>query len=202
MEMEIWKPVVGYEGLYEVSSLGRVKSLPKVQEGLFGLDRRKVSEERIIRGAKNRHGYRKVSLRRDGRTYQVSVHRLVATAFLPNIANYPCVNHKDENPSNNRAENLEWCTYKYNVNYGKCQEKIKESKNRNHSDLVGLIKKIGRGYSNSPKNVAILGEDGHILRVFFSVHEAADVLGLQRSSVRSVCQGRLRQTGGYKFKFV
>jgi hypothetical protein len=106
-----------------------VKSLPKVQENLFGLDRRKVSEERIIRSVKKRHGYRKVSLRRDGRTYQVSVHRLVATAFLPNVANLPCVNHKDENPSNNRAENLEWCTYKYNVNYGKCQEKIKESKN-------------------------------------------------------------------------
>ena len=104
MKKEYWKPVVGYEGLYEVSNWGRVKSL-------------KFGKERILKQS-IRHGYYIVSLWKNGKGKTYSVHRLVAEAFIDNPDNLPCVNHKDENKQNNVVSNLEWCTHEYNNTYG------------------------------------------------------------------------------------
>lgn len=100
---EIWKDIEGYEGLYQVSNLGRVKSL-----------RRNI----ILKSKIERNGYERVILSANNNTKGYSVHRLVATAFISNPNNYPIVNHKDENRANNCVNNLEWCTQKHNVNYG------------------------------------------------------------------------------------
>ncbi len=105
---EIWKDVVGYEGLYEVSSLGRVKSLPK----MAGVRWQPEKQSSIFT---DKHGYCKVNLYKNNTHKQCYVHILVATTFLSNVENKPQVNHIDGNKSNNSIENLEWCTAKENV---------------------------------------------------------------------------------------
>ena len=104
MIKEYWKPVVGYEGHYQVSNLSRVKSIK------FGKE--------IILKQNIRRGYYYVILSKNGIVKNYFVHRLVAEAFLDNPDNLPCVNHKDENKLNNNVDNLEWCTHEYNINYG------------------------------------------------------------------------------------
>ena len=103
MENEAWKPVVGYEDLYEVSNLGRVWS---VKKNIF----------RKLR--KDRDGYLVVDLCKNGKKEWPQVHRLVAKAFIPNPENLPQVNHKDEDKTNNQVSNLEWCTPEQNNNHG------------------------------------------------------------------------------------
>ena len=125
-EIEVWRDIKGYEGRYQVSNLGRVKSLNYNRTGV----------EQVMSPRHNENGYAIVILSDFGkRDYQL-VHRLVAQAFIPNPNNYPVVNHKDENPSNNNVDNLEWCTVRYNNEYGTRVERA--SKNR---------KKPVRGYT-------------------------------------------------------
>ena len=116
---EIWKDIKGYEGQYQVSNMGRVKSLPrKVQ---FGHTYR-TTPEKVLKYCNNGNGYQYVSLGGgvENRRY---VHRLVAEAFIPNPYNLPEVNHKDCNPTNCIESNLEWCDRAYNLNYGNHNEK-------------------------------------------------------------------------------
>lgn len=108
---EIWKDIKEYEGLYQISNLGNVKSLPK----MVGFRKRK---EKILKTYYDKNGYVKVILCKENKTRFLSVHRLMAEAFIPNPNNFPQINHKDENKQNNNLENLEWCTCKYNINYG------------------------------------------------------------------------------------
>lgn len=102
---EIWKDIAGWEGLYQVSTCGRVKSL-------------KYGKERILKQSKNSSGYLTVSLYIEGKTFSKVVHRLVAIAFIPNPENKIEVNHIDEDKKNNRLENLNWMTSKENSNWG------------------------------------------------------------------------------------
>lgn len=107
MEQEIFKPIKGYEGLYEVSNLGRVKSLCK--EWICGRNTPKRKEETIIRNG-HRKDYDFVSLSKDKKIKYPSIHRLVAEQFIINYENKPDINHKDGNKRNNYFKNLEWCT--------------------------------------------------------------------------------------------
>lgn len=110
MEQEIWLPVIGKEGLYEVSNMGRVKSLPRI---IKNSNNRSV-RERIMAVVKNK-GYVVVGLQ--GNKSNIGVHRLVAAAFIPNPDNKPFINHKNGVRNDNRVENLEWCTQKENVHH-------------------------------------------------------------------------------------
>ncbi len=115
---EIWKDVVGYEGLYEVSSHGRVKSVARVYqspEDGFNWTKETTNSIKALRVKKN--GRIDTALIKDGKLIQRYVHRLVAEAFIPNPDNKPCVNHIDNDPSNNKVSNLEWCTYKENTQH-------------------------------------------------------------------------------------
>ena len=120
---EIWKPAVGYESSYMVSNLGRVKTIPRRvmthNNGYIDIP------ELIKTQPKNNQGYAQVGLKHNGVSSRVFVHRLVATIFIPNPNNLPCVNHKDEDITNNCVDNLEWCSYKYNSNYGTGIKKMK-----------------------------------------------------------------------------
>ena len=109
--IEQWKPVKGFEGLYEISNLGRVKSL-------------KYGKERIMKPGKNGNGYFQVALRRDGKEKRLLVHRLVAEAFIPNPEGFNQINHKDEVKINNCVENIEWASRSYNINFGSRNEKV------------------------------------------------------------------------------
>lgn len=114
IESEIWKPVSGYEGLYEVSNLGRVKSLSRVVFFGHGCKAKKIIPEKIL-VTSNRNGYRQVSLCLSGKQTEFSVHRIVCTAFHEKPENYTVVNHKNSIKTDNRAINLEWCTHKHNT---------------------------------------------------------------------------------------
>ena len=138
---EEWRDIViekngaiyDYTGLYQVSNLGRVKKLSN----------NKNCREKILNLAQNNKGYTKVTLSKDGNQKQYQLHRLVATAFIPNPENLPIVNHKDENPKNNCSENLEWCSYQYNTKY---------SLERHYEERIGKLKKSHADFSgeNNP----------------------------------------------------
>jgi len=110
MTNEIYIPIKGYENLYEVSNLGNVRSLPRLK----GRAGRVLKQERIVKSATT---YKRVSLCKEGKVKRFAVHRLVASAFLPNLENKPEVNHIDFNGSNNNLTNLEWCTRKENMEH-------------------------------------------------------------------------------------
>lgn len=124
---EIWKDIEGYEGLYAVSNLGRVKSYDKWIERKS--DKGYLMPGRMMKLIKITNGYITVSVRKNGNVKVLYVHRLVAQAFLDNPNGYGEVNHIDENKENNKVNNLEWCTRKYNCNFG----------HRNDSKMVATL---------------------------------------------------------------
>jgi len=111
--IEVWKDIKGYEGLYQVSNLGNIKTLDRYFTNRWGSETFKPS--RIIPQRLDKKGYSRMSVGFKGKLYTWQVHRLVATAFINNPNNKPCVNHIDFNTSNNKLENLEWVTYSENI---------------------------------------------------------------------------------------
>ena len=182
---EVWKPIAGYEGSYEVSNHGRVKSLDR----LIYRNESKPSmhKGRILKDKYNYRGQGKgakiVDLYAQGVKTGHLVHRLVATAFIPNPDNLPCVNHKDENPSSNHVDNLEWCTHKYNTNYGTNIERLRKQK------------------EHKCKPVILIDDYDRIIERFASLHEASRQLKIYRSDISDVCNGKYKQIKGFRFKF-
>ena len=171
-EKEMWKPIKGYEGLYEVSNLGNIYS---------------VRSKKNKAPHKNKRGYFRVQLWKENAGTHHSVHRLVATAFVENPLGKPQINHIDEDKTNNKADNLEWCTQLENHNHGTI----------NH--------RISRSLTNNPKiskPCAILDETGDIEKVFPSVYEASRQTGINVSSIRDVLHGRHKHAGGRLWRFV
>ena len=141
--VEKFKPVKGYTGIYDISNLGRVKSLSRVIERNDGNTR--VTEDRIILPFTTKAGYSQIVLCKDGVKKKHYIHRLVALAFIPNDNPIEkiVVNHKDENPINNNVGNLEWCTQRYNMRYGKMQAKlIKINVIDSKGDIVEVVEGI------------------------------------------------------------
>lgn len=176
---EEWKPVVGYEGYYEVSSLGRVRSLPRDYDmpSYVGNIYSYHHKGRVLKQTPNKSGYFTVCLCRK----TVAVHRLVAMAFVPNPNNLQCVNHKDENPKNNHADNLEWCTVRYNLCYG--------------TRLARVAQKAW---------VPVIGTDKDGNEHYFpSMREAGEKTGIDCTCISACCRGmKYRHTaGGYKWRY-
>lgn len=117
---EIWRDITGYEGLYQISNLGNVKSLGN----------NKTRKDKVLKQIKNKSGYLHVNLCKKGKSKIHKTHRLVAQAFLPNPYNFTDVNHKDEVKTNNNVENLEWCTREYNNNYGSHNERSTKARSK------------------------------------------------------------------------
>ena len=131
---EEWRPVVGYEGLYEVSNTGRVRSLDRYD------NRNCFRKSKVLSPVKDKYGYLLVNLYCNGKQHQMKIHRLVAEAFIPNQDDLPQVNHKDEDKTNNNVTNLEWCDATYNNNYGSRLERSRETAIKN-GYYTGLSKK-------------------------------------------------------------
>ncbi len=144
--VEKWKNIDGYENEYQISNFGRIRSFKK----------HNGTNQRIMKSIKMKNGYYNITLCKNGNKKREYIHRLVAKAFIPNPNNYPFVNHKDENPSNNYVNNLEWCTQKYNMNYGSLIKKHKrESKSILQYDLNNNFIKKWESISNAEKDLKI-----------------------------------------------
>lgn len=128
--IEVWKDIKGYEGLYQVSNLGRVKSLSRKVNDFRGKDTRTM-RERIMK-QRIRNTYYIVQLKKDGTRKTCQVHRIVGVMFIPNPDNKPVINHLDYNPKNNRVDNLAWCTQKENINYS--IDRMKHRKSVTHTN--------------------------------------------------------------------
>lgn len=139
---EIWKPIVGFEGLYEVSNKGRVRSVTKTI--VYSDGKVKTHYGKVLRKRFDSKGYPQVLLCHKGKYVSRKVHRLVATAFIPNPTMLPFVNHKDETKDNNCVDNLEWCTAKYNSNYGTAQKRRAET-NTNGAKAIAVIATLSDG---------------------------------------------------------
>ena len=166
-EEEIWCPIKGYEGLYEVSDQGRVRSL-------------KSGKERILKPQRNTCGYLKFCLYKNGEHKMYLVHRLVAQTFIPNPNNLPEVNHKDEDKTNNKVSNLEFCDKKYNINYG----------TRNQMVSMKLSKPVLQ-YTKS----------GEFVREWKSIMDVQRNLGYYSQNISQCCTGKRKSANGYIWKF-
>ena len=113
--VRIWKPILGYEDEYIISDYGEIISISKYDS------RGHLRKAKVKKFTKNKYGYLVVGLHKNGKEKKFLVHRLVAENFIDNPQKYEEVNHIDENKTNNSVANLEWCSRKYNVNYGNCQ---------------------------------------------------------------------------------
>ena len=166
---EIWRDIDGYNSLYEISNLGNIKSKKrKINNRYYG--------GKILVPIQRNKKYFVVNLYKNNKSKSYLVHRLVAQTFLENPNNLPQVNHKDENKDNNCVNNLEWCSSKYNINYGTRNKKI--SKRVNQYDINGNFIKNWESISSIYKNLKI-----------------------SRSNILNCCKGIYKQAGGYVWKF-
>ena len=164
---EIWCPIKGYEGLYEVSDQGRVKSL-------------KYDKERILKPGRDSGGYLRVNLYKNREKKKCLVHRLVAKTFIPNPDNLPQVNHKDENPSNNSVQNLEWCYPKYNANYG--------TRTQRQSEKLS-------------KSVLQYEKSGAFVREWKSMRDVQRNLNYNQGNISHCCNGKYKSAYNFIWKF-
>ena len=172
---EEWKDIKNYEGLYQVSNWGRVKSLGNGKNYKYG---------RILKQSKNGRGYLFVSLCKSGKKKNYTIHRLVAETFIPNPDNLPQVNHKDENKNNNKVENLEWCTPSYNSNYGTRNKRASEKKTN----------------GKMSKSVIQYTLDGKFVKEWVSLHECSRN-GFHHQNIILCCRGEYKQYKGFKWKY-
>lgn len=169
-----WKEIEGFNEYY-VNEKGQILSL-------------KGKTPRILKQNIVANGYLGVSLCKDGKTYSKRVHILVAKAFLENSENLEQVNHKDEDKTNNSVDNLEWCTAKYNANYGHRNDKISES-------LTG----IERPYQY--RAIIQRDKEGHLLMIYRSIKEATEA-GYTEAGISNCCRNRLKTHRGYIWEYV
>lgn len=176
---EIWKDIEGYEGLYQISSYGRVKSLKRYI-------RKKHSNEFLLSEVNDDKGYLMVHLRKPSSSKHIRIHRLVAQAFIPNPNNLPQVNHKDEDKTNNRVDNLEWCDAKYNLSYGTRQKREIKTQQQTHP---------------SCKPVLQFTKDGDFIKKFISTKEVERNLNISCGGISLCCRDKLETSGGYKWGY-
>lgn len=172
--MEVWRDIDGYDGNYQVSNYGNVRSLDRIVHGTNDYFQK---GKKLAKSNDGRYDFVKISY--NGIRKNQYIHILVATYFVDNPNNYKCINHKDENKRNNRFDNLEWCTKKYNANYGERNSKISKK----------LSRKVARI------------KNGEIDKIYNSQTEVKKD-GFLQSQVSKCCNGLLKTHKGYQWKFI
>lgn len=177
IEGEEWRDIVGYEGKYMVSNIGRIKSFTH-------------SFVKILRQPIAREGYCRITLSKKDNQKSCSVHRLVAMAFLPNPLNKPQVNHINSKRDDNRVENLEWCT---------------ATENLQHAVKVGFYYSPMKGRKGRLNRLSIpiyqLDLNGRFIKEWDSMSDVQRELGIFATTIAKVCKGKLRQTKGFKWAY-
>ena len=171
--MEIWLPLHGYDYNYYVSSLGNIRKNDKLLK------------------QSNCNGYKVVGLRKNNKSIQHKVHRIVAQVFIPNPDNLPQINHKDENKANNNVDNLEWCTALYNNTYGSRPDKIRLSNSRRGCPDKTKEKIKQTVTKRQGKKVAQVDSDKRIIRIYQSTKEAERATGAPHNIISAVCLGKI-----------
>lgn len=183
VEQEEWRDIKKYKGLYQVSNMGNVRSLDKVivQKNKSGNLQKHLYKGKQLKKQLQKNGYEYVNLYKDTKIIKELVHRLVAITFLENKNGNYYINHKDNNKSNNKIYNLEWCTQSYNIKYAyDCGNKI-----------APHMKKIYK-----------LDIDEKILNTFESMQQAERETGIKAANISKCCRNLRNKAGGFKWKYV
>ena len=180
MTEEVWRDIEGYEGLYQVSSEGRIKSLKRTIIKKDG--RKQTVKERILKGTPDKDGYLKIGLY-CGTVKQkwFQVHRLVGEAFIQNPDEKPQINHINEIKTDNRACNLEWCTMRENVNHGTAKERSAKARS---------------------KPVGQYTLDGELVKIWASTVEVERQTGFRHGNICKAANGKIKQVYGFRWKYV
>lgn len=204
---EVWKDIEGYEGLYQVSNIGRVRSLDKEIKTYNGGSY--INKGKIINGSiAKSEGYLRVTLVKDRKNTIKKIHRLVAEAFIPNPENKPCVDHINTIRDDNRVENLRWVTYEENMNNPLTKQKISKINTGEGNPFYGKkhteesLKKIsesgkGRIPTNRKKIICV-----ELNRVFDSIAEAGRELNIGSQNICKVLKGERNTCGGYHWEYI
>lgn len=177
---ELWKPLFGFEEMYEISTFGNVRSKDNLRRGIYNSVRH--CKGKLLSPCENNGGYMQVNLRKNGRGKKYLIHRLVALTFIPNPMPllYNQINHKDEDKHNNHVENLEWCDPLYNNHYGTARARTTEKRS----------KKVGQ-YTLS----------GELVNVWDSTRECGRN-GYQQAAISRCCLGTQGTHLGYLWKYI
>ena len=181
--IEQWKPIKGYECLYEISNHGRIRSLDRVvyQRHYSGCTAKHYLKSQIIQQRTSELGYKRIGLWKDKKCHFYSVHRLVGLHFIEKPEGKDCINHLDANPSNNHASNLEWCTQSENIQYA-----------------------YDHGTKRPPhmKPIGQYDDDWNLIKVWESRANAARELKIQGANIGKVCYGEREHAGGFRWKYM
>lgn len=184
---EIWKDIPGYEGLYQASNTGKIKSLGRIitEQWKDGTHyRTRTFPQKILKQKIDTNGYLSVGLHKeDSSVKRLRVHRLIAITFLNNPNNLPCINHIDECINNNNVNNLEWCTQTYNINYGNRKTRYRRSRGT----------KVDR-----------LNLEGNYVDTWESMTHAAEIVynnKFKEVDIRNNCLGKINRVLNYKWRF-
>ncbi len=175
---EIWKDIEGHEGLYQVSSFGRPKSL-------------KFSKEKVLKVNVSAHGYRCVQLTIKGKEKNFRVGRLVAKAFISNPENKRTVNHKNGIKTDDRVENLEWNTHSENISHA-----YRELGKKASTPCLG---KFGKDHHSS-KPVSQYSKSGNFIQSFDGINEAGRITGIKHQNISAVCNDKQKSAGNFIWK--
>lgn len=191
--MEVWKDIKEYEGLYQVSNFGNIRSLP----------RRGTSKNVHIMFQKyNKCGYKMVGLYKDGKVKNRTVHRIVAETFLDNPLNKEDVNHIDGNKENNNVSNLEWTTHKENMKHARKNNLIRIT-----NKVIEQGKNVGQKYGKinglkRAKRILQISYYNESIKEWDSITQASKCTGISLSGISKCCNKKKNMAGGYKWEFV
>jgi hypothetical protein len=172
--MEIWQDIQGYDGKYQISNFGNVKSTRIYKNG---------SRKELYLKFTDNKGYKYVHLCKNGEYKQIAVHRLVAKHFISNPNNLPQINHKDYNRSNNKADNLEWCTHEYNILYSK--DNITNANKQLHT-----------------RNIYQYDNKGNLVKTWNLLMDIFRELKLNQRQISDCCNGKVKTCGGYVWSYI
>ena len=209
MRQEIFKDIKGYEGLYQVSNLGRIKSLER--DIIYPNGKIQHYNEKMLSPNSDKNEYKTIKLCKNGKIKRYLVHRLVAEAFIDNPDNLPCVNHKDENKQNNNVENLEFCSVAYNNSYGSRLEtlKAKNTGQKRSEETKQKIREAKKGMKVSENTKIKLGKpveqydlDGNFIRSWDYIKQLDKFFGTKiNSSIIRCCKGKQKTALGFIWKY-